>query len=633
MCGICGIAASDPRQPVDRDALRAMNDAIVHRGPDSEGFFTAPGIGLAARRLAIIDIEGGSQPVASETGSVVAVFNGEIYNCVELRERLTARGHVFRSRVDTEVLVHLYEEYGDACVDHLRGMFAFAIWDARAARLLLARDRLGKKPLYYAVHRDTLLFGSELKCLLRCPGLPRDVDIEALSHYLTLQYIPDPWSAFRAIRKLPPAHRLSWSAGALRIERWWDLEFEPKLDFPDDELVGMLREKVTDAVRVRLMSDVPLGAHLSGGIDSSIVVGTMARLISQPVRTFAVGFNERRFSELDHARAVADRFGTDHHELIVTPDAAEVLPKLVHHFDEPFADPAAIPLWYLSEFTRRSVTVALNGDGGDEAFAGYQRYYADRIADAYRVVPAGIRSYALDPMLALLPVRSDRPIERSYASALRLLTRAARLPHSASIVRWGSYFDEEEKRRLLSDDARAALPEVATPALLEASFREARASNRVDRTLYTDVRNYLPGALLVKADRMTMAHSLEARSPFLDHELVEFAARLPVRWKVRGRSTKRILRTAFEHDLPPGLAKRGKVGFGVPLGRWLAGPLHDTATDLLLGSDARSGELLCTDRVRSLLAENRSGTADHGKRLWALLNLELWLRHTVPSKQ
>jgi asparagine synthase (glutamine-hydrolysing) len=392
-----------------------------------------------------------------------------------------------------------------------------------------------------------------------------------------------------------------------------------------------VRDKVTEAVRIRLMSDVPLGAHLSGGIDSAIVVGTMAQLLDRPVSTFTVGFQEEAYSELAYAREIADRFRTDHHELVIEPHALDVLPEMTAHFDEPFADAAAIPLWYLSKFTRQHVTVALNGDGGDETFAGYQRYFADPVADWYRAIPAPARRVLLDPMLALLPARADVPAERSYAGALRRLSRAATMPTGASVVRWGSYFDEPEKRALFRPEVRAAFAD-APPAhaRLAETFRRAQASHRVDRTLFTDIMNYLPGALLVKADRMTMAHSLEARSPLLDHELVELAARLPVRYKVAGRRTKVILRDAFADLLPAALAARPKMGFGVPLAAWFRGPLHDAAHDYLLAPGSRLRTYLRSEPIARLLAENRRGAADHGKRIWTLFALECWLRQYVP---
>jgi asparagine synthase (glutamine-hydrolysing) len=603
-----------------------MNGVIRHRGPDSDGFYVKAGVGLAMRRLAIIDLVTGDQPVSNEDESVRVVFNGEIYNFPELRPALEARGHSFRTRSDTEAIVHLYEEYGDDCVNHLRGMFAFALWDSKKQRLLLARDRVGKKPLYYAEFDNSLIFGSELKCILEYPAMPREVDWEAIHHYLTLQYVPDPWSAFKSIRKLPPAHRLVWERGNISVEKYWDLPYEPKLRGTEGELKEQVRQAVTEAVRIRLVSDVALGAHLSGGIDSSIIVGLMAGMMGQPVKTFSIGFEEGGFSELPYARQVAEHFGTDHHEFILKPDALDVLPKLVEHFDEPFADPAAIPTWYLAKMTRQHVTVALNGDGGDEAFAGYQRYYGDRIADLYRLVPAWLRHGVLDPFLRALPIQSDRPMERSPVMALRRLSQAADLSHASSIVRWGDYFGEAEKWRLYGDDLRLAIAASPSFTLLEESFRSASAGNRLDRTVYTDVHNYLPGCLLPKVDRMTMAHSLEARSPFLDHKVLELSARLPTGLKVRGSLTKRALRETFSNLLPPAVLNRGKVGFSVPLGMWFRGPLAAPVRDLLLGHESRVVDFLRRDEVARILDVHGSGRADLGKRLWALMSLEMWLR-------
>jgi len=626
MCGICGQVNTDPAQPVDRVVLERMNAVIRHRGPDSDGFYVNGNVGLAVRRLAIIDLATGDQPISNEDGTVWIIFNGEIYNYPQLRPQLEAKGHVFRSNSDTEVIIHLYEDHGVACVDHLRGMFAFAIWDEKQRRLLLVRDRLGQKPLYYTQYDGTLLFGSELKCILQYPGLSREVDLEAIHHYLTLQYVPHPWTAFKDIRKLPPAHRLVWQDGHIRVERYWDLVYEPKWKLPEVELKQKIRETITEAVQIRLMSDVPLGAHLSGGIDSSIVVGLMAGMMDQPVKTFSIGFKEEAFSELPFARQVAQRFGTDHHEFVLEPDALDVLPRLMEHFDEPFADPAAIPTWYLAQMTRQHVTVALNGDGGDEAFAGYQRYYGDLIADSYRLVPSFLRHGVFDRVLQALPVQADRPMERSHIMALRQLARAADISHAASVIRWGSYFNEAEKWALYNDDMRQAIKVTSSAALLEEAFRRARAANRLDRTLYTDVHNYLPGALLPKVDRTTMAHSLEARSPFLDHKAMELAARLPVRWKVKGQRTKRILREVFADLVPAEVEKRGKMGFGVPLGMWFRGPLYQPARDLLLAPDTRLRGYLQMDAIARLIKDNVHGKADNGKRIWALLNLEVWLR-------
>jgi asparagine synthase (glutamine-hydrolysing) len=413
------------------------------------------------------------------------------------------------------------------------------------------------------------------------------------------------------------------------IERYWELSYEPKWTTPDAELREQVRAKITEAVRIRLMSDVPLGAHLSGGIDSAVVVGLMAGMSERPVKTFSIGFQEAAFNELDHARAVAEKFRTEHHEFIVEPAALEVLPQLVEHFDEPFADAAAIPTWYLAQMTRAHVTVALNGDGGDEAFGGYQRYYADPLADCYRLIPAALRHGLIDRLLRAVPVQSGRPVESSLATALHHLTRAADLPVGASIIRWGSFFTEAEKSALYTDEMRQALHAVPSHALLEESFRQARARSRLDRTMSTDVQNYLPGALLPKVDRMTMAHSLEARSPFLDHEVLELSARLHESWKVKGTTTKRILRELFAELLPPTITRRGKMGFSVPLGLWFRGPLATPLRDILLAPNARIFQYLHRRGIEELFAQNASGRTDHGKRLWALLNLEVWLQKYV----
>ncbi len=626
MCGISGLVYRDPERPVEQAVLERMNAAIRHRGPDSDGFYFRPGVGLAMRRLAIVDLHTGDQPLSNEDGSVWIVFNGEIYNYPQLRPELEKRGHVFRTHSDTEAIVHLYEEHGLDCVQHLRGMFAFAIWDEKKRRLLIARDRVGKKPLYYAEHDGALLWGSELKCLLQYPGFPREPDLAAIHHYLTLQYVPDPQSALRHARKLPPAHRLVWEDGRITIERYWDLSYEPKWTTPEPELREQVRAKIEDAVRIRLMSDVPLGAHLSGGIDSAVVVGLMAGMSDRPVKTFSIGFKEAAFNELEHARTVAEKFHTEHHEFIVEPHALEVLPQLVEHFDEPFADAAAIPTWYLSQLTRQHVTVALNGDGGDEAFGGYQRYFADPLADIYRLVPEFVRHGLIDRLLRSLPTESGKPVERSVVTALRHLTRAADLPVGASIIRWGSFFTEAEKQALYTDEMRAGFAARPTNEILEESFRTALAKSRLDRTLSTDFHNYLPGALLPKVDRMTMAHSLEARSPFLDHEVLELSARLPESLKVRGTTTKRILRELFADLLPETITKRGKMGFSVPLGLWFRGPLATPLRDILLADNARVFQYLRRAPIAALFDENAAGRADHGKRLWALLNLEIWLQ-------
>lgn len=628
MCGICGLAWPGGARPPERGVLAAQAGALAHRGPDGEGFFVRDfedggGVGLGHRRLAIIDLATGDQPLSNEDGSIWIVFNGEIYNFPELRRELEARGHVFRTRSDTEAIVHLYEDLGPGCLDRLRGMFALAIHDGRDRSLFLARDRFGKKPLYYATVDGALVFGSEPKAVLAHPAFVRRPDLNALGLYLSLQYLPDPLTAFEGLRSLPPASWLSWRDGRLETRRWWRLDFEPKWTASEDDLAAELRELVIDATRARLVSDVPLGAHLSGGVDSSIITGVMAGLRDEPVRTFSIGFAEEAFSETAKARAVAARYGCRHREFLIThAEALETLDAVVAACDAPLADPAALALWHLSRLTREEVTVALCGDGGDELFAGYQRLWLDPLADAYARLPGWLTGRFAPFVAGLLPEPKGRPIEANWVAGIKRLGQAAAIPRSASIVRWGSYFTPEAARRLMRPEFRAALVDDAA-AWLGRVFAEARASNDADRTLWCDAATYLPGDLLVKADRMTMAHALEGRAPLLDHVLAEWAARLPVGCKVRGRTGKYLLRKAFADMLPPRIAGQGKRGFGLPVGAWFSGPLKAVARERLLGGRLVR-EWLRGSEIERLLAEHAAGRVDHGKRLYALLMLDIW---------
>ena len=628
MCGITGFVYDDPARHGDPAVLRAMNAAIRHRGPDSDGFHEAPGVGLAMRRLAIIDLAGGLQPISNEDGTIWIVFNGEIYNFPDLRRDLEARGHVFRTHSDTECIVHAYEEFGDDCVTRLRGMFAFALWDDRRKRLLLGRDRVGKKPLYFARHDGALWFGSEMSCLLRVPGLPRDIEPQAIHHYLSLQYVPEPLTGLLHVRKLPPAHRMIVEGGKARAERYWTLSYEPKSTLSYADAQEAVRAKVDEAVRIRLISEVPLGAHLSGGIDSSVVTALMARHSGEPVRTFSIGFHERAYDERAHARKVSEMYGTRHEEFVLEPDPAAMIDDLADHFGEPFADPAAIPTWHLARMTRRHVTVALNGDGGDEAFAGYQRHAIDPLADLLGRFPSFLRAGLPNLLARLFPRRADLPPERDVAAALRRLAAAAAQPRGASILRWGSYFTADEKARLYRPDFAALMRSDATEAWMCALWKGAAARHPLDRTLATDLATYLPGALLPKVDRMTMAHSLEARSPLLDHEVLELAATLSVSFKVRGRTTKRILRDAFADLLPPGIGARGKMGFGVPLGLWFRGPLLGWLEEALSATGPLA-EWFDPAELADLRTRHASGREDLGKRLWALVMLAAWRRRIV----
>lgn len=639
MCGICGITHPN-NQPVNRDTLAAMNAAIFHRGPDGDGFFYAPGVGLAMRRLAIIDLNTGDQPIPNEDESVWIVFNGEIFNFPALRADLEKRGHRFRTQTDTECIVHLYEEYGDDCVQHLRGQFAFAIWDKNRQRLFIARDRLGQKPLYYSYQNGSLYFSSELTSLLEAlPQRPK-IHLPAIDLYLGLQYIPEPLTPYENIFKLPAAHILTVENKRLKVENlnlptfnlqpYWQLEYEPKWELSEAELIAQLRGLLKDAVEMRMISDVPLGAHLSGGIDSSVIVALMAQASSQPVKTFSVGFEESAFSELPYARAVAERYATEHYEFTLTfGDIPATLAALTQHFGEPFADPSAIPLYHLSRLTREYVTVALNGDGGDEAFAGYWRYWLDPWGRRYARSPRILTKKLIPALARLLPNKANVPVGGSLLDGIKRLEQLAAIDPRASILRWGSYFSPERAQNLWKPEFLQQFAPRAAEAFLIEKFENAHAQSFMDRTLYTDIHAYLPGDLLVKADRMTMANSLEGRSPFLDHELASWAARLPERMRVHGRTGKYLLRQAFAADLPPRVQARGKQGFGIPLGAWFRGPLADWSRQILLSPDSHLSAWFHIQPRQQIIEEHLAGRADHGKRIYALVVLELWARQAA----
>ena len=584
-----------------------MRAALVHRGPD-EGSTDAFGhCVLGHQRLKVIDLDTGYQPVSNETGDVVAVFNGEAYNFMSLRDQL--RGHEVRGTGDTPILPHLYEESGPHFVERLHGMFAVALWDAGRERLVLARDRLGKKPLLWARLPDgTLAFASELKALLRLPQLSREIDLDAVDAYLALQYVPGDRTALRGIHKLAPGHVLVAEGATQRIERYWQPEpADPSAN--DGEWLERVRATVGEAVRKRLVADVPLGALLSGGIDSSIVVALMAQASSQPVRTFTVGFPDVRYDERAYARAVASRYGTLHEEVEIEEDIASTLPRLAATFDEPLGDEAAFPTFLIAEQARRHVTVALVGDGGDESFAGYERYVAHRLAE--RIPPLVAQAGAA--ALRLLPAARREP-RSSLFRATRFLDVAS-APAGQRYARLMEVFPVELRRELWSDTRLAQ------------QVRLEPAGHGVAGLQLLDLETYLPGDLLLKADLASMAHSLELRSPWLDHEVVALGLALPESLKTRGREGKVALRRAFAADLPPEVAGRGKTGFGVPLGRWFRSDLRDAAHDLL--SSDRGW--FRPETVRRLLEEHESGRADHGHRLWCLLMLELWVREHVEA--
>ncbi len=624
MCGIAGAISPDPNERPE--TVRRMLAAIRHRGPDDEGLETRGDGSLGVRRLSIIDLAHGHQPMANETGEIIAVQNGELYNFEALRAELVARGHTLTTRNDTEILPHAYEEWGSGLVPRLRGMFAIAIWDARTRTLLLARDRFGKKPLQYARAGAAFVFASEIQALLQVRGLSREIDKEAIDDYLTFGYVPAPRSAFAAIRKVPPGHTLTLHGEDVAIQRYWRPAFAPKLPLTIDQAAEQVRTRIEDAVKVRLMSDVPIGAFLSGGLDSSTVVAYMARHSERAVKTFSIGFSDRAFDELPFARLVARTFGTDHHELVVEADQTDVLPMLVRHLGEPFADSSIVPTYHVARITREHVTVALNGDGGDELFAGYDRYKAAAIARlATRFVPAAlVRGMARTA--ATIPLASGLP--RTVHRARRFAAALGSSPEERHL-RWTGYFTGALRDRVIGDALRSLDRERAYRKLAAAA-EISGATDPAEHYMASDILTYLPDDLLVKVDIASMACSLEARSPLLDHELAEVVLRLPPEYKLSPRTSKVLLRRAMRGIVPDEiLDRRRKMGFSAPVGAWLRGPLRGLFGDLTSDSRAVSHGFIAPGAAAALYEEHDHGRADRTTHLWNLLMLELWLRECV----
>jgi asparagine synthase (glutamine-hydrolysing) len=632
MCGICGVAFSDGRA-VSRDRLKSANDLIAHRGPDDEGYHVGAGVGLAMRRLAIIDLNTGHQPISYAGGKTHIVFNGEIYNYQELRKELDARGHKFKTQTDTEAILALYEEMGPRCVEKLRGMFAFAIWDERKDRLVLARDRIGKKPLCYYESGGALVFGSELRCLFALHDVPKEIEPAAIDEFLSLQYIPSPGTIYKDVKKLPPGHVLIYEGGKAMVQQYWDLPLGKGPVTTDlEEAKRLIVDKLKESVRLRMISDVPLGAFLSGGVDSSIIVALMAEQSSRPVKTFSIGFDEAEFSELHYAKEVANRYGCDHTEFVVKPEMADVLPKLAWHYGEPYADASALPSYYVARETRKHVTVALNGDGGDENFGGYLRYQAMKIAGLFDMIPGPGRA-ALKAGAELLP-EYNAPYGFSWRLK-RFLRSALFSDVPKRHLKMICYFSEEDKPSLYSEAFKKRLGAnlgIAQRYLGDAFARCAK-EDFVNQMLYVDFKTYLPECLMAKVDIATMAASLEGRSPLLDHEFVELVYGLPGDWKLRGlRGHKWIMKEAFKDRLPPLIRNRNKMGFGIPLGKWFRGPLKGYWEEHVLSSRALGRGYFQESALRGMWAEHQSGKRDHGYRLWALLMLELWHETCLEGK-
>lgn len=626
MCGICGIANLRGRRPVDSDVLASMNATLRHRGPDDVGAFVTPAIGLAMRRLSIIDLATGKQPIANETRTIWVVFNGEIYNYLQLRRNLVQRGHTFSTETDTEVIVHAYEEYGDDCVDRFNGMFAFALWDEDRRRLLIARDRLGIKPLYYSVSAGELVFGSELKAVIAHPEVPRDIDLEALDQFLTIEYIPSPRTIFAHVHKLLPGHRLIVEKGTYRVEQYWEIPFRP-IRANAEACVAELRDLVRDAVEMRMLADVPLGAFLSGGIDSSTVVAFMSQASALPVRTFSVGFENATYNELPYARIVSERFATDHHEEILDPDIAGTAVRLVEHLDEPFADFSIFPTFLVSEVARKAVKVVLSGDGGDEVFGGYDTYVAQMLATRYeRWLPALLRERALPQLSRLVP---PQPAKKGFINKAKRFVEGAALPPVLQHTRWMMFMNPAQKRRLFRPDVYQALNGDAAGALMASYFAETKERDPLAQQQFVDVKTYLVDDILTKVDRMSMAVSLEARVPLLDHRIVEFALNLPPEMKLDGRNTKAILRKAVDGILPSEVLEKPKEGFSIPLKHWLRDELRPLMLDLLAPETVRRRGLFEPSCISAWTEEHLARHVNHSHRLWALMVFEIWCRQVM----
>jgi asparagine synthase (glutamine-hydrolysing) len=626
MCGICGVYQANG-EPLAERQLREMLTPLVHRGPDDEGVYLDEHVALGMRRLSIIDLAGGKQPMTNEDGAVIVVCNGEIYNYRELTAWLRQRGHTFATESDTEVIVHLYEDFGEECVQHLRGMFAFAVWDARRQRLFLARDRLGIKPLYYTSANGRLIFGSEIKALLRHPHVQARLNVEGLGHFLSLKYVPAPLTMFADILALPPGHTLHCDANGVDIRSYWDLSFEVEKPgvMQEQTYAEQLEELLRESVRLHLRSDVPFGAFLSGGLDSSTIVALMSQLLHAPVKTFSVGFDgagEAR-SELPYARLVAERYQTDHHEVLISArDLIELTEKIVWHLDQPIADEATLANYVVAELASRHVKMVLTGEGGDELFAGYARYAGERFSPFFQRLPSSAKSLAL--------AFSERlPGLRRPKLALHALCQTE---ESTRFVQWFPLCAPELRESLLSTELKQMLNGASASAIFAQQLKQVRTTDQLSRMLYVDTKLWLADDLLARGDKMSMAVSLEARVPLLDHKLVEFAAALPSHLKLKGLTRKYLLRKVSESWLPASILSRKKQGFPLPTSQWFRAEARSFVRDLLSPTMIRRRGLFDARAVERVLTEHESGFTDHGTLIWGLLNVELWRRQFLDAR-
>jgi len=625
MCGIAGIVGNSRG-----DVIQAMTASLAHRGPDGGGFYFDQGVGLGHRRLSIIDLDTGQQPMTTAGGRYTIVFNGEIYNFRELRKLLESLGVRFRTRSDTEVLLEAYATWGRDALAKLRGMFAFAIWDKRERKLFAARDRLGVKPFYYAQAGEELTFASEMKALLAHPGTKRELDYAALDDFFTYLYVPAPHTIFRGTSELPPAHWLEWQEGRLRTGRYWDVEFRPeKRDLK--EYVSELQQRISEAVGLRLVSDVPLGVFLSGGLDSSTVAALMARQLPEPVRAFTLGFveEEKRYSEWKYAREVSKAIGAQGRELTIPAQSGELLSTITRHFDEPFGNPTSLLIYQLSEVGRRHVTVALVGDAGDEVFLGYPRYQGAVLAERYRKAPEILRRAAARGAAYLSEPGDGNHLKRRLRE---FLTASCQAPEQMYLG-WVSYFNREQRQRLYSPEVQRELGDYDASEFLLNLFRQSGAAEFVDRINYVDLHSFLPYNLLRYSDRMSMAHGLEIRCPFTDHKLIEFLARVPWQYKLRRNQTKFLLRQAARDWLPKSILQRNKQGLNPPMGTWLRGKLKPLLCEYLTPERVRQRGYFQPEAVQELIRHHLNGNRDYSLHLWALISFEQWHRQYLDSNR
>lgn len=617
MCGICGVFNLQSGEPVSRDLLAQMTDLISHRGPDESGIYLDGPVGLGSTRLSIIDLSNGHQPMSNEKGDIWIVFNGEIWNYQALRKELLEKGHQFRTHSDTETIIHAYEEYGADCIAHLNGMFGLAIWDPSCKRLLLARDRVGKKPLYYALVDGNLLFASEIKSLLCHPQVKRKVDVQALADFLSVRYVPGPATLFATISKVLPGHMVLYEHGELKEQCYWDFTFGKTEHHPVEEYIQGIRQHLKRAVEERMMADVPLGAMLSGGVDSSIITGTMSQLMDEPVKTFSVGFDVPEYSELPFARLVSQHFGTEHHDLMVKcSDLSAYWPLLTWHRDEPVSEPSDLGVYLISKLAREHVKVVLSGEGGDELFAGYPKYIVDWLARYYQILPRPIRDQVIAPLLERLPYNMRK---------LKMAARALSQPAPERWMNWFGVFNGPLKNNLLSESTKARIAGDASQAFRRWLEQNPQRDD-LSSMLYLDTKIWLPDNLLMKGDKMTMAASLEARIPFLDYRLIEFASAIPSNIKVKPFQAKYLLKRAYADFLPEPILTRKKMGFNVPISIWFRGEQRNLITRLLLSERARSRGFLNSEFVASILRDHLEGRTQYGNQLFILASLELWFR-------